>query len=65
MILEESTSILAESVERVRQIVLPTALGEFDFLDDARVDEALQMLADRRLTPARIDVVQFLQRRQP
>ena len=63
--LEESTSLRAEPVEGVWQIVLPAVLGELDFLDDARLDEALENLADRRLTPARIDVVQLLQRRQP
>lgn len=62
---KETTPVLAESVEGVRAIVLPTVLGKFKFLDDVRVDEALLMLADRRLAPARIDVVQFLQRRQP
>jgi hypothetical protein len=65
VVLEESTSILAESVERVREIVLPSVLGELDVLDDTGVDEALQVLADRRLTPAWIDLVQLLQRRQP
>ena len=63
MLLGESTPLLADPVERVRQIVLPALLGEFDFLDDTRVDEVLQMLADRRLTPTRIDVVQLFQRR--
>jgi hypothetical protein len=63
VLLEESTPLLADPVERVRQIVLPALLGEFDFLDDTRVNEVLQMLADRCLTPTRIDVVQLLQRR--
>jgi hypothetical protein len=65
VVLEESTPILTDPVERVRQIVLPAVIGTFGFLDDSRVDEALQMLSDRRLTPAQIDVVQLLQRRQP
>ena len=64
MVLKESTPLLTALVERVRQSVLPALLGKFDFLDDICVDEALQMLADRRLTPSRIDEVQFLQRRQ-
>jgi len=62
--LKESTPLLAALVERVRQSVLPAALREFDFLDDTCVDKSLQMLVDLRLTPSRIDEVQFLQRRQ-
>jgi hypothetical protein len=30
-----------------------------DFLDDARLDEALQVLADRRSTPPLVEVVQL------
>ena len=36
VLLEESTALLADPVERVRQIVLPAVLGEFDILDDTR-----------------------------
>ncbi|MDY6819207.1 MAG: hypothetical protein SVG88_11140 [Halobacteriales archaeon] len=41
MVLKESTSLRVASVECVRAVVPSAVLGEFDFLDDARLDEAL------------------------
>jgi len=63
VLFKELMPLLADPVERVRQIVLLTVVGEFNFLDDTSLDEALEMLADRGLTPARVNVVQLLQRR--
>jgi hypothetical protein len=61
---EELPTTLADPVELERQVVLPTVLGQKHFLNDAGVDELLEVLANRRLALTRVDVVEFLQRRQ-
>jgi len=62
--LEELASLLADTVELVREVVPSAFRRKRYFLDDPRLDELLEVLPDRRSALARIHVVQFLQRRQ-
>ncbi|MBB6647843.1 hypothetical protein H5V44_16400 [Halobellus sp. MBLA0160] len=58
MLLEELPTTLTDTVELVRQVVLPTVLRQDHLLDDADVDERLEVLTNRRLALVQVDVVE-------
>jgi hypothetical protein len=58
VLLEELPTTLTDTVELVRQVVLPTVLRQDHLLDDADVDERLEVLTNRRLALVQVDVVE-------
>lgn len=64
MFLEELPTAVADPVEFVREIVLPSVFRQGNLFDDTGVNELFEVLPNRRLTLAWIDVVEFFQRRQ-
>jgi len=54
VLVEKRPAVVAEAVERIRQVVLPALFWQQNRLDDPGVDESLQVLADRRPALSRV-----------